>query len=336
MTPTVEAIPQPAGHAHVPPPRLGMDMITFFNGPFWGYRTFSELTVPGAVSPHVFWDRALDIIAASGIEGVEIAGGFSHYSTALERYASADGFRRALANRALELCSGFYAGMLLDTDGRRDSTAWLRPDRQEAVLDEVARYADFLRESGAGVMVMATPMRKTWNDPEPQFVGPELAGRFADLVNRMGYVARTHGVRLAVHPEAHAMLWLRRDIRLILTLTDPVYVDFCPDTAHITLGGSNPVDIYLEHSERIAITHWKDARGTVSPHVLIDDEISPSHHPMFANIGEGIVDWTGWAQALSRTRYSGWAILELDAAPDPGRAMSDAARFVREHLYPIW
>ncbi|MFF2050265.1 sugar phosphate isomerase/epimerase family protein [Leifsonia sp. NPDC058194] len=337
MSSTIEVSSNVDDRASAPSfPRLGMDMITFFNGPFWGYEHFRDLTVPGAVSPDVFWDRVLDIIGESGIEGVEIAGGFSHYTTALERYGTPDRFASALGDRGLELCSGFFAGLLLDSDGSRDSDAWERPDRQKDILEEVAAYADFLRAAGSEIMVMATPMRRTWNVADPQFVDGDYLQRFASLVNRMGYVARTRGVRLAIHPEAHAIFWFRRDIRFLLDLTDPVYVGFCPDTAHITLGGGDPIAVFEDNAERVVISHWKDALGPVSPHVEIDDEISPSHHPFFANVGDGRIDWSGWTRALRAADYSGWAILELDAAPDPGKALRDARSFVDTELRPLW
>jgi sugar phosphate isomerase/epimerase len=330
----VETLPDDARHGATGRPRLSMDMITFFNAKLWGYEHFTELWRPGAVPPEVFWDRALEVIAKSGIVGVEITGGMASYKSALARYGSAEGFANALKGFGLELSSGFHTGMLYDSEGKWDSTGmnWANPARQADLLHEVEEYASFLRAAGSEVLVMGLPMRKSWNAAEPRFVDLDYAQRLADLLNRVGYTARMNGVRFAIHTEARSAFWLRRDIDLFLLLTDPVYVDFCPDTAHITLGGSDPADILADHASRVALTHWKDARGTVTPHVVIDDNIEAALHPMFARVGTGVMDWHRWARKLREVNYDGWAIIELDAAEDPGYELATARAYVTQIL----
>ena len=77
-------------------------------------------------------------------------------------------------------------------------------------------------------MIAGLPMRQSWDDDPPLFVDHAYAMDLAGLINQMGYVALKRGVRLAIHPETHAVFWLRRDLDLFMALTDPVYVWFCP------------------------------------------------------------------------------------------------------------
>jgi sugar phosphate isomerase/epimerase len=309
--------------------RLGIDLITLYDPKFWGIEEFNLFYDNTVLSPDKFWDRALDTVAATGIEGIEITFGPGHWQNAMARYGSAEGFRAALDQRDLTVCSGFYTGLVLGGD-------WQAEGRADAVVREVADYADFLRATGCDIMVAGLPMRRSWDADPPQFVDIDYASRLADVLNRMGYAALTRGVRLAIHPETHAVFWLRRDIDLFLQLTDPVYVSFCPDTAHLTLGGSDPVALLRAHHNRVIIAHWKDARGTMAVQHPIDENIFKAHHPYFARVGTGVVDWQAWIRTLRDVGYQGWAIIELDAAEDPPATINAAKQFVETTVLPIY
>jgi sugar phosphate isomerase/epimerase len=309
--------------------RFAVDLITLYDPKFWQVDDFNAFYDRSVMTPQRFWDRALDTVAATGVEGIEITFGPGHWQNALANYGSASGFQKALQSRNLEVCSGFYTGLVLDGD-------WRPRERQAAVLDEVASYADFLQEAGAGIMVAGLPMRRTWDAEKPQFVDAEYARGLADLINRMGYTTLKRGVRLAIHPETHAVFWLRRDLDLFLLLTDPAYVYFCPDTAHITLGGSDPCDVVEYHHQRVILTHWKDAIGRMQVHFPIDQNIFKAHHPYFARVGTGQVDWGRWIRVLRNIDYQGWAILELDAASDPAAQIIAARQFVERSLLHVY
>lgn len=316
--------------------KLAMDFVTLHNGPFWGLTHFNEFANPDAVPYDVYWDRALDVVGSTGLEGIEITGGVSSWRNALKRYGSAEAFASAAGDRGLELASAFYPGLMRDSEHKRNHTAWEQPARQEELLQDIAELADFVRDAGAEDIIIGLPMRKTWNDPEPRFIDLDYVQRLAHLLNRMGYIARTHGVRLSLHAEAHAVFWLRRDIDLFLALTDPVYVGFCPDTGQISMGGTNPVDVLADHYDRVSITHWKDATGPVSAHVPIDTLISASHHDVFARVGTGVIDWHAWTRKLREVNYSGWVVIELDAAADPVAELRTAREFVEAAALPIY
>lgn len=321
---------QPAPAIRVPGHlRFGVDLITLYDPSFWGIADFNAFYNNEVLSPDVFWDRALDTLGEAGVDGVEITFGPGHWENALARYGSAEEFRRAVEARNLTVCSGFYTGLVLGGD-------WQSAGRQEAIMTEVADYADFLSSAGCDIMIAGLPMRTTWDAKPPSFVDLDYASRLADVINRMGYETLTRGVRLAIHPETHAVLWLKRDIDLFMALTDPVYVGFCPDTAHITLGGTNPVDVLREHSGRIIIAHWKDAKGRPPVHMAIDENIFKSHHPYFSRVGTGEVDWPSWVRTLRDLNFDGWAILELDAAADPPAQIAAAKQFVETTLLPIY
>ena len=309
--------------------KWAIDMITLYDPGFWGVDDFNKFYDNSVLSPHDFWDRALDTVASTGIQGIEVTFGPGHYKNALERYGSAEKFQAALSSRSLEVCSGFYTGLVLGGD-------WQDEQRQKEIYEEVADYADFLAAAGSDIMVAGLPMRTSWDAEPPVFVNHDYASRLADVINRMGYVCAKRGVRLAIHPETHAVFWLKRDIDLFMLLTDPVYVGFCPDTAHLTTGGGDATEIVRQHRGRVIIAHWKDALSGVPVKYPIDENIFRSHHPFFARVGTGEVDWPAWTRMLRDTGYQGWAIIELDAAANPPETIRAAKAYVDATLRPIY
>jgi inosose dehydratase len=135
-----------------------------------------------------------------------------------------------------------------------------------------------------------------------------------------------------MHPEFGSLFCRRREIDLLLLLTDPDLVGFCPDTAHITLAGGDPIAITEQHRDRVLLTHWKDAAGRFEGELPDGDKRFEAIAPRFLPIGEGTVDWDGWRRMLERIDYRGWIVLELDDSPDPVEQISRARRFVEEAL----
>jgi sugar phosphate isomerase/epimerase len=168
------------------------------------------------------------------------------------------------------------------------------------------------------------------------FVDLALADTIAGLLNRMGAVAMSCGVKVALHPEAFSMFRNSRDVDLFMMLTDPTYVFLCPDTAQFTVAGSDPIRIVSRHRDRVVITHWKDAVGPAPADVPIDESIYARQVQWFAPVGEGVVDWPAWMRLLRDMRYAGWALFELDAAPDPIGELKKIRQYVDSALSHIY
>jgi inosose dehydratase len=117
-----------------------------------------------------------------------------------------------------------------------------------------------------------------------------------------------------------------------MALTDPRYVWLCPDSCHIALGGGDPVAVARRHSPRIALAHWKDAVKPIDVELTIDDTVFAQQQPYMAGLGTGIVDWPGWAGAMSRTPGAGIVLIELDEAADPVAALRSGTAVARQAL----
>ncbi|ABC93403.1 putative myo-inositol catabolism protein (plasmid) [Rhizobium etli CFN 42] len=309
--------------------RFGVDLVTFFHPGFWGVDSHDAIVGRARAAPRAFWDKILDSVQASGVTGVELTFSPFNWQDAIKTYGSIDGFAAELARRGLTLCSGFFA----ELEAAGDFTA---PEAQRALIDKAERYADFLKACGSDIMVIGAPLRQTLGAQPVQFHDFDRAKAIADFLNRLGATLHARGVRLALHTEAHSIFAAARDVDLMMLLTDPAYVHMCPDTAHIIVAGSDPVQLVDRHHERMIIAHWKDAVGPMPADTPIDKQIHERHQPYFCGFGLGRVDWPAWIRLLRDKAYEGWAILELDAAPDPVRDIANGLTLVRQALLPIY
>ncbi|MER5435473.1 sugar phosphate isomerase/epimerase [Streptomyces sp. NPDC002588] len=306
------------------PPRFATDVITFYHPAFWGLDSAGALRSWAAAHPSAFWERVMDTLAGTGVTGIELTFPPGDIDSALRAYGSAAAFRRALDARGLSVVSAFVAG--------EDAPDWRRGDNLPAIVADAERRAAFLAEAGARLLVTGLPMRTTFGTRPPFFVDAAYMTRMAGIAHAVGEAVARHGVRLAVHTESNSTLWYERDIDLFMALTDPRYVWLCPDSCHIALGGGDPVAVARRHTPRIALAHWKDAVGPIDVELTVDETVFAAQQPYMAALGSGIVDWRGWAEAMSRTPGAGTVLIELDEAADPvaalraGTAVVSAAR----------
>jgi len=307
---------------------FGIDLITFFDPQFWGVETADDVVELGRTQPRAFWDRILDSIATTGATGVELTFSPFGWEDTLAAYGSTINVQQAFDRRGLQIAAGFFADVAIGGE-------LLSPERQAHYLGRAAAYADYLAALGVGVMVMGLPRRESPNADPPVFFDLAYASPVADFCNRLGAETLRRGVRLALHTEAHSIFSLPRDVDLMMLLTDPVYVGFCPDTAHLVLGGADPVAVVERHSDRLLIAHWKDATGAMPRDTPIDAEVHLRHRPYFCALGSGRVDWRRWIKFLKDDAFKGWAIVEIDAVADPCAAVRQSLAYVARNLEPI-
>lgn len=309
--------------------RFGVDLVTFFHPGFWGVDNYDAIIDHAKAEPRKFWDKILDSIQASGVTGVELTFSPFNWQDAIKTYGSVEGFADELSRRGLQLASGFFAELEASGDFTEASA-------QDAIIAKAEHYADFIKACGGDVMVIGAPMRQTPGAEPVRFRDFDEAKIIADFLNRLGAILYKKSVKLAVHTEAHSIFAAARDVDLLMLLTDPTYVHMCPDTAHIILEGSDPIQLVDRHHERMVIAHWKDAIGKMPSDTPIGEDIHERHRPYFCGFGLGRVDWPAWIRLLRDRQFSGWAILELDAAPDPVGDIANGLTLVRQALLPIY
>jgi inosose dehydratase len=135
----------------------------------------------------------------------------------------------------------------------------------------------------------------------------------ADSLNRLGEATMAMGVRLSPHPHIWGPIERPEEIHRLMELTDPRYVYLLPDTAHLNLGGGDPLELMRTYYDRIFAIHWKDTkasyRGFTGPTPTREEHVKEI---LYKDLGTGGVDIPGiWSMLLERG-YQGWVTLDLD------------------------
>jgi inosose dehydratase len=95
----------------------------------------------------------------------------------------------------------------------------------------------------------------------------------------------------------------------------------CPDTGHLALCGSDPVQTIRDLGERVRYVHLKDIRP---------ERVGQKHAPgeKFCELGRGALDLPGVIKALEGIRFEGWIMVERDSREPDYVASARAMRAV--------
>jgi inosose dehydratase len=134
-----------------------------------------------------------------------------------------------------------------------------------------------------------------------------------DSLNTLGKATLELDVRLSPHPHIWGPIERPEEIHRLMELTDPRYVYLLPDTAHLNLGGGDPLGLMRQYYDRIYAIHWKDTkaeyRGFTGPTPTREEH---NQAILYKDLGTGGVDIPGIWKLLLERGYNGWITLDLD------------------------
>lgn len=227
--------------------------------------------------------------------------GFTHTEFGSVGFLPADGHELAtlLRRHGLSLLGGFVAVVLHDPERLKAEFA-----RVHSVMAQMA--------SADGTWFVSCPVfdHDDWQRPPLDEV--QWNHVFAGLAG-IDDIAAQHGMRHAFHPHVGALVQDDHETRAVLEHTDTPFV---LDTAHLTLGGTDPAALADSHSDRIGLVHLKDVDTTVAER-LHAGEVGLMHavqQGLFPPLGQGSVSLIEIITALEQERPGLWYVLEQDAA----------------------
>lgn len=177
---------------------------------------------------------------------------------------------------------------------------------------EYARQAAAqLAQAGGELFVAATVQDHAWSTPVP--LDADGWKRAGDHLDELAAVARQEGVELVLHPHAGTILETAQDVEHALAHTR---VPWCLDTGHLLIGGVDPVDFTREHGNRVGHVHFKDVRTDVAARLNRGELtlMQAVQHGLFQPLGSGDARIDEVVDALRRSGYERWLVLEQDLA----------------------
>jgi inosose dehydratase len=187
-------------------------------------------------------------------------------------------------------------------------------------VPEVAKALDGFVAAGAGTLVLAAATGQEGYDARPVLDDEGWTTLLANL-DRLSDAAAARGVVATLHPHVGTMVENADDVERVLAGSA---IGICLDTGHLLIGGVDPVQLAVDHTDRILHTHLKDvdadwAAKVQSGEVSYTDAV---RRGMYRPLGKGDIDLASIVSTLERAGYAGWYVLEQDtilaAAPAEG------------------
>ena len=272
--------------------------------------------------PRVPFNDVLDVMQQTGFIGIRLTG----YPGVLKSYdVTPEAVQRETARRGLQVVTISFNGPAQD------------PTQQERYLAEGRRAMEFLKTCGANRLVCFPPNRTHLTDAAFKTM--------CQSFNRLGEIGGEMGFRVGLHNHLDQMVEKPDEIDRCMDLTDPKLFGFAPDTAHLLLGGADPVKTIDRYHKRVVFLDYKDARWTepTADLKLPNGKVYPreSRAAKFLNsiydLGDGDVDFPGCHQVLKKMHYQGWICVDLDIARNgPKASYQHCGRYVVNKLEPIY
>jgi len=177
-------------------------------------------------------------------------------------------------------------------------------------VPEVDRALDSFVAAGGDVLVLAANSGMDGYDARPVLDEQGWATMFANL-DRLAALARSRGVTPSLHPHVGTMVETKDDVLRVLTGSS---IPLCLDTGHLLIGGTDPVEIVRQWTDRIAHVHVKDVdSGLVAKvqagELTYQQAVAQS---LYVPLGKGDVDFAAIVASLTKAGYDGWYVMEQD------------------------
>jgi inosose dehydratase len=222
------------------------------------------------------------------------------------------------------------------------------PEQEEAILERARHLAQFSREIGCSELYVAaggfdgyvTSRGKTRRQiagqvlPEDAMTDAEYE-QFAKTLTKVGQITLEQGVLSCFHNHVGSTIETREEIDHLFDMVDRKLVFQGPDIGHLAWAGADAVQFCRNYAAEIKSVHLKD----IDPDVLKEglekgwDYGTFSANGIFAELGEGFVDFPAIFEILREADYEGWIVVETDVTQKP--TALESATISRQYLVSL-
>lgn len=233
---------------------------------------------------------AIRAVAAAGYDGVEVFdGNLAEFENDPEALLS------VLADNNIELVSVYTGANFIYDDILDDE------------LHKIEHAALLAKKFGASRIVLGGGAKRPAGPKPDDF---KKVGRGLDMA---ADIARDTGLESSYHPHLGTISETLDGFHQIM---DSCSIGFCPDTAHLTASGIDPVAAIDRYGDRLKHIHFKDLSENTGN---------------FTPLGEGDINFKEILEAIRRANYDSWLMVELDSYEgDPQHAAEISKRYLEQ------
>lgn len=189
------------------------------------------------------------------------------------------------------------------------------PASQPESLAVAERVASLFERLDGSFLVSAVVVDLDWSE-RFELSSAQWRSVFDGLA-RLDELAAAHRLTHVTHPHWRTLVERRQDVWHLLEACDTL---ICLDTGHLTLGGTDPVDLAETAGPRIAHVHLKDVDPAIAERLRAGELelVAAVQAGLFRPLGEGGAPVAETIRTLERGGYDGWYVLEQDTALPSG------------------
>jgi inosose dehydratase len=242
-------------------------------------------------------EQAIKEVASLGFKGIQLR------ANTFAKYGENPAALKALIDQSgLQLCMFSSGSVEID------------PAKVDASIAQHVKHATFVKALGGTSIQLTNSLRKKGVKPEDK----DLI-RLAEVMNEIGAQTKKLGIQATYHNHMDQFGETPEEVDLLVQHMDPSKIKLLLDVAHYFQGGGNPAEAVLKYKNVIHAMHVKDVRQT-----------EPRYR--FVELGQGKVNLEEVFANLDKIKFKGFAIVELDGVPDPGKTPLSCAQTSKQFL----
>jgi inosose dehydratase len=235
---------------------------------------------------------AIRDIAQAGYQGAEVFDG-----NLAEFAGNPEDLLQVLADNNIELVSVYTGANFIYDDILDDE------------LYKIEQAAHLAKQFGASRIVLGGGAKRPNGPLADDF---KKVGRGLDMA---ADIARAIGLESSYHPHLGTISETLDGFHQIM---DSCSIGFCPDTAHLTASGIDPVAAIDRYGDRLKHIHFKDVSKKTGN---------------FTPLGEGDIDFKEILAAIKRANYDSWLMVELDSYEGEPKHAAEISKRYLERLF---
>ncbi|MBA2470640.1 MAG: TIM barrel protein [Chloroflexia bacterium] len=167
--------------------------------------------------------------------------------------------------------------------------------------------------------------------PEDAMSGEQFT-QFGKVLGAFADATMAEGVTSCFHPHVGTVIETAAELGSLLAAVSTDALCLGLDTGHIAWAGDDPVAVCLRYLDRVRTLHLKDVNREVRERGVAADWSYGqfTEAGVFAELGEGMVDFPAILTPLLETGFDGWLIVETDVTMKP--TPLESAAISRQYL----